>query len=298
MTRVRILVTGSSGLVGSRLVPLLAGRGWEVRTLDVRRDPREDMRDANVLERAVAGIDGVVHLAAVSRVIWGQRDPALCRATNVSALERLVGLLAARPSKPWLVFASSREVYGNSDRLPVHEDAPLRPMNVYAESKVAGERIVARATAAGLPASTCRLSSVYGSVDDHPDRVAMAFAGAAARGGVMRVEGDGHTFDFTHVDDVADGLVRLVAATAAEGSQPTVHFVSGAGTTLRQLADIAAASALRPVTIESAPPRDFDVARFVGDPERAARLLGWRAQRDLGAGIRALVDGLSLARPA
>jgi nucleoside-diphosphate-sugar epimerase len=186
---VRILVTGAGGLIGSALVPLAERRGWDVRCLDIRREPGEDLRRPGVLEAAVAGVDGVVHLAAVSRVVWAERDPELCRATNVDVLGRLLGLLARQSSNPWLVFASSREVYGDAAEIPVAEDAPLRPMNVYARSKVAGERLVREAVDAGLRGSICRFSSVYGSVRDHADRVVMAFAGAAARGGAMRVEG-------------------------------------------------------------------------------------------------------------
>ncbi len=294
---VRILVTGSSGLIGSGLVPLMEGMGWEVRRLDIRRGPGQNVLTAGVLERAAEGVDGVVHLAAVSRVVWAERDPDLCRATNVGSLERLLRIMSVRSLRPWLVFASSREVYGDADVLPVREDAPLIPMNVYGRSKVAGERLVAQAAEAGLPASICRFSSVYGSVGDHADRVAMAFAGAAARGGTMRVEGAGHTFDFTHVDEVAEGLLRLVEATAAEGSQPTVHFASGVGTTLGELAALAAGQALAPVTIEDAPQRSYDVARFVGDPALAERLLGWRAVRDLGAGMNKLISDLMHAGP-
>lgn len=294
----RILVTGSSGLIGSGVVPLMEGRGWEVRRLDVRRDPGEDLLIPGVLEAAAEGMDGVVHLAAISRVVRAERDPDLCQATNVSVLERLLRILSMRSSKPWLVFASSREVYGDAKVLPVREDAPLHPMNVYARSKVAGERIVAQAAEEGLRASICRFSSVYGNVGDHADRVAMAFAGAAARGGTMSVEGSDHTFDFTHVDDVSEGLLRLVEATAAEGRQPTLHYASGIGTTLGQLAGIAAGLALAPVTIEEAPRRSFDVARFVGDPARAERLLGWRAMRDVGAGMGKLIGELARTEPS
>jgi len=294
---VRILVTGSRGLIGSGLVPLLEGRGWEVVRLDLRRDPGENLLTPGVLEAAAGGVDGVVHLAAISRVVQAERDPDLCHATNVSVLERLLRILSGRPSRPWLVFASSREVYGDAMVLPVREDAPLSPMNVYARSKVAGERMVARAAEAGLPASVCRFSSVYGSVGDHADRVAMAFAGAAARGGTMSVEGADHMFDFTHVDDVSEGLLRLVEATAAEGGQPTIHYASGVGTTLGQLATIAARLALAPVRIEEAPPRTFDVARFVGDPGLAERVLGWRAMRDIGAGMDRLIGELARSGP-
>jgi nucleoside-diphosphate-sugar epimerase len=66
----------------------------------------------------------------------------LCHATNVEALAGLLHLCLEQKTRPWLVFASSREVYGAQERLPVSEDASLKPMNVYARSKVDGERLV------------------------------------------------------------------------------------------------------------------------------------------------------------
>jgi nucleoside-diphosphate-sugar epimerase len=279
-------------------VPLIEQRGWEVCGLDVRHHVRENLLTAGVLEEAVRDVDGIVHLAAVSRVVAAERDPELCQGTNVGVLKRMIALMAARSAKPWLIFASSREVYGEAATMPVHEGAPLQPVNTYARSKVEGERLVEEAVGAGMTASTCRFSSVYGDVNDYPDRVAMAFAGAAARGGVMRVEGEAHTFDFTHVDDAAAGLFRLVEVTSADGSQPAIHFASGVGTTLLDLARMASEYALQPVSIEEAAPRSFDVSRFIGDPSRAEQLLGWRATMELRSGMRTLIQDLARARPA
>jgi len=179
--------------------------------------------------------------------------------------------------------------------VPITENRELRPMNVYARTKCAGERLVQSAAADGLVANICRLSSVYGSPDDHLDRVVMAFAGAAVRGGVMRVEGPTNTFDFTAVDDVVRGLMRLIELTADSDHTPPVHFVSGRGTTLLELAELAAAHARKPVSIVSAPPRAFDPSHFVGDPARAAALLGWRSEIEIEEGLPQLIVSMSQA---
>jgi nucleoside-diphosphate-sugar epimerase len=286
-----ILVTGAAGLIGRGLCARLRAEGLAVREFDIARAPAEDTRDRAALAAALKDVQGVIHLAAVSRVVWGERDPALCRAVNVEALNGLVELSLAG-ERPWLVFASSREVYGQPDRLPVAEDAPLRPMNTYARTKVEGEVVTQAAAAAGLAANICRFSSVFGCPLDHADRVVMAFAGAAARGGVMSVEGAGHTFDFTALDDAVEGLWRLTQATMAGERLPPVHFVSGQGTTLGELAQMAADRALAEVTIKEAPARTFDVAHFVGDPARARALLGWSARADLGAELSKLIAAL------
>lgn len=293
-----ILVTGSEGLIGRRLCNLLTATGVEVRHFDIVRSQAEDVRNEDSLASAVRGVDGIVHLAAVSRVVWGERDPDLCVATNVDAFRSLLRLCFDRPRHPWLIFVSSREVYGNADRLPVNEDVPLRPLNVYARTKQEGERLAAEARSAGLCVNTCRLSNVYGSTRDHSDRVIPAFASVAARGGRMRVEGQDNLFDFTNIADVGQALETLVGATSRGQLLPTVHFASGVGTTLGELAKLAKRHARAPVEINEAPKRDYDVSGFVGDPERAHQLLGWRTTISVETGVRDLIERLSRARAA
>ncbi len=276
-----ILLTGAEGLIGRRISTRLEALGFEVRRFDLRRSPAENVCDERALDHALADVEGVVHLAAVSRVVWGQRDPALCHATNVTALENIVRLCLGQRVRPWIIFASSREVYGQASRLPVHEDEEKRPLNTYARSKRDGELIIDNASAHGLLANICRFSNVYGCPQDHPDRVVPAFARAAARGGVISVEGSANVFDFTFVDEAVDGLCRLVQATIAGEQLPPIHLVSGQGTTLGELAEIAAQHARKEVSIKEAPPRSFDVSSFVGDPGRAETLLGWKARADI-----------------
>lgn len=301
----RILITGSSGLVGSALSPALAARGVDVARLDIRASgaAQGDVRDRERVRRAMVDVDGVVHLAAVSRVAWAERDPALCWSTNIDGLRNVLEIAAASNPRPWVVFASSREVYGQPDRLPVAEDCDLRPINVYGRSKADGERLVDAARRAGARACTVRLSNVFGSTLDHPDRVVPAFARAAAFGEELRVDGVDHTFDLTHVDDIVRGLVALSERLGAShtGLSP-IHFVSGIPTTLGQLADMAIRIARKvgdgvpPVVagrtrsiVRVAPPREFDVTKFIGDPARALAVLGWRTRIDLEEGLTRLV---------
>lgn len=114
-------------------------------------------------------------LAEISRLVCGERDPDLCETTNVGGLRNLIDVLSNEEKSPWLIFASSREVYGQPQTLPVTEDAPLRPINVYGNSKAVGEQMVASAVNRGIRATTFRLSNVYGSTGDLADRVIPAF---------------------------------------------------------------------------------------------------------------------------
>jgi nucleoside-diphosphate-sugar epimerase len=135
-----------------------------------------------------------------------------------------------------------------------------------------------------------RLSSVYGDIADHADRIAPAFAHTAAFGGTIRMEGRHHVFDFTHVDDVAQGLAALVRQTEEEGRLPPIHLVSGRGTSIAELADMAARSARAPLALTDATPRSFGVSRFVGNPRRALDLLNWQARIPIETGMADLVS--------
>lgn len=291
-----ILVTGSAGLIGRHLCVRLTSAGIAFRRFDIGHSPEQDICNRQSLEEALKDVTGVVHLAAVSRVIWGERDPANCLRTNVTAVESLVDL-SASGSRPWIVFASSREVYGIADRLPVQEQARLRPINVYGRSKRVGEALIGAARKWGVLTNVCRFSNVFGCPRDHPDRVVMAFAAVAARGGAMSIEGSRSMFDFTAVEDAVDGLYRLVQATMEGEALPPIHFVSGRGTTLRNLAEIAAAHSMQELRLEESAQRDFDVPAFVGDPSRAFRLLGWQPRAILEGRVGQLVSELAREGP-
>lgn len=275
-----ILITGSCGLIGSALTRALGRtRGFDLRATG---NEHGDVRDLDRVRAAVAGCTGVVHLAAVSRVIDGERDPALCRATNLDGLANVIAAIEAQPQPPWLVFASSREVYGEA-ALPATEDAPYAPLNVYGETKVRGEQLVA---AARTRTAILRLSNVYGGAVDHADRVVPAFVRNALAGKPLRVDGSDHLFDFTYLDDTIAGIRAAIAR--IDQQLPPIHLLTGRGTTLGELAALAIELA-GGGTITHGPPRTFDVSRFVGDPSRATRLLEWAATTPLRQGIEKLM---------
>lgn len=289
----RVLVTGSEGLVGKALRVAFEAHGFNVLGLDLLGPSSEkgDIRSAERVRVAVAMCDGIVHLAAISRVIWAERDPESCWSTNVGGLKTVVEAAWERRPRPWIIFASSREVYGQSDRLPVTEEAPLRPLNVYGRSKLEGERIVGAAADAGLRAAIVRLSNVYGSTGDHADRVVPAFARAAVRGDELRVDGSENTFDFTHIDDTVRGIVAIAdILDRGRSPLPPIHLLTGRPTTLGELATLAVRLGGRRSSVVEGPPRSYDVSRFFGTPARAAELLGWAPRIGLVDGLRRLIE--------
>lgn len=287
-----ILVTGAEGLVGKAACAALAERGHAVAKLDLAASQPTgcgDIRDLERLRDHVDACDGILHLAAVSRVSWGEQDPDGCWQTNVVGTENVMRAAAAAAARPWVILASSREVYGEPDRLPVTEDAPVRPVNVYGRSKAAAERVALDWCDRGLNTAIVRFASVYGSVTDHPDRVVPAFARSAAAGGTLRVCGRDHVFDFTHLDDTVAGLLALIDVVATGERLPPVHLVTGQPTSLGELADIAnKAGGSRAKVLEATSPV-YNVSRFVGEPIRARELLGWRAKVNIVEGVSQLV---------
>lgn len=289
---VRVVVTGSEGLVGRELLARAASAlaGWEIVPIDVALNPASDFR-CSALWSSIGPFDGIIHLGAISRVAWGEAQPDLCRSVNVDGTMQVVA--AAEAQGAWLLFASSREVYGDPERLPVREDDRLAPVNHYGISKRDGENLVREAQKRGLRSSIVRLSSVYGNRRDHPDRAIPALVSHALAGRELVLTGGDHVFDFVHVRDVVDGLVILVEQLAAGAqSLPTVHLATGVATSLNALAALAVAVTGSASSIRSVSPRPFDVAGFVGDPRFASETFGWRAATDLRSGITEVADDL------
>lgn len=288
----KVLVTGSEGLIGTEIIKLLEACGTITARMDIRAEGQDwgDVRDPLAVARALAGCSGVIHLAAVSRVLWGERDPELCWETNVKGTENVLKAASRMARMPWVIFSSSREVYGQPDCLPVTEDAPLAPVNIYGRSKAAAETLIKQARSSGVETAITRFSNVYGRTTDYPDRVVPAFARAASRGETLRVDGSDHIFDFNHLDDTTSGLVALAKVLDQGGnSLPPIHFVSGVPTTLGELATMAIELGQGRSEVVQAPPRSYDVARFVGNPSRAKELLGWSPRIGVREGMERLI---------
>ena len=284
----RIVVTGSSGLVGSILADRLRERGDEPVCVDIRNaaDPI-DILEPHALARAFSGADGVVHLAAVSRVAWGESHPELCDAINVEGTARVLEAVKWVGQDCWCVHASSREIYGDAPMSLVHEDAPKNPVNRYGRSKLESERLVAEAASTGTRTAILRLSSVYGGRKDHPDRVIPSLTWRALQGEPLVITGAETFFDFVHVEDTVEGIVEAIDLLASgRGSLPPINLATGTATSLQRLAEtvLSVTGSHAPLTV--VPARHFDVSGYCGSTERAEAVLGWRPKHTLKAGIQ------------
>jgi UDP-N-acetylglucosamine/UDP-N-acetyl-alpha-D-glucosaminouronate 4-epimerase len=303
----RWLVTGGAGFIGSHLAEALIGRGETVRIADsfitghrrnlaVVGDRAElvegDLADPAVATRAVAGMDYVLHQAAIPSVPRSVQDPATSNRANVDATLQL--LLAARDAQvKRVVYAASSSAYGDTPTLPKREDMPTHPLSPYALQKLVGEQYMQLFTALyGLETVSIRYFNVFGPRQDPSSPysgVIALFVTALLEGKAPTiVGGGGQTRDFTYVANVVDGVLR--AATALGASGEVINVATGRQISILELArtlgEIIGVSA-RPVHVEARP---GDVRDSLADISKAKAILGYEPIVELEEGLRRTVD--------
>jgi UDP-glucuronate 4-epimerase len=295
---VRVLITGSSGQIGTNLALRLIGDGHEVFGVDKRQNTWTDafrylLQD---LSGDITGVeypqaDLVVHLAAHAKVHQLVREPH--RALENAVITFNVLELCRRLRLP-IVFASSREVYGDVHRFEGYDEATADfafTESTYSASKIAGEAFVySYARCYGLPYLVFRFSNVYGRFDNDLHRMVRVlplFVHSMLRDEPITVFGGSEkTLDFTYVDDCVDGIARGVEA-LAEGRvvNQTINLAYGQGNTLVRAAELIAAELGVEPRMTVAPSLLGEVTHYVADITKARTLLGWAPQVPLDEGI-------------
>lgn len=293
----RVLVTGGSGFIGSRVVEGLCRAGAQLVSVDLDQPPWRrplssraeecDIRSARLVELVARFAPHVVvHLAAHVDVPDSVRSPGMDADVNVRGTI-VVAEAAAAAGAELLVFAGSCAIYGAAAALPVGEDHPLAPITPYGLSKAAALGYAEWfARHRSLPVTSLILGNVYGPA--HLPRrtgVISRFLTDAIAGRASVLHGDGRsTRDFVHVDDVTDAVLRACTAPAAD----RVNIGSGVETSVAQVRTL-----ISEVTGQEIPPvrgeaRIGEIERMCLLVERAARLLGWSPRIGLAEGIAAL----------
>jgi len=299
----RVVVTGGAGFVGSHLVDALLAEGRvDVTVVDNltrgrlsnlaawQDDPRlsvvrADVRDLDAMRCALRGASLVYHLAAQATVMGAARDPEYAFGTNViGTYNVLTG--AVEEGVERVVFASSREVYGEPVSLPVLESHPLLSINTYGSTKVAGEALCrAFAHERHLETIVLRLANVYGERDF--GRVIPQWIEGATRGSDLVVYGGDQVIDFIWVGDV---VLALLAAGRSELPLPAINVASGTGTKILDLAKRILGLSGSGAQTRVVPGRPIEVTRFVASTDRMEQLLGLAPATDplshLGGMIR------------
>ncbi|MBI4581512.1 MAG: NAD-dependent epimerase/dehydratase family protein [Planctomycetes bacterium] len=293
----RVLITGSSGQIGTNLGLALIERGDEVVGIDRRANAWTDRLKTIQLDLLTVRpedlpkgpFDLVVHLAAHAKVFELVEMP-------YRALENVTSCFAAleyaRRHKVPFVFGSSREVYGDIVR-HVTEEAEadfVVAESPYSASKIAGEAFIySFAECYGLPYLVFRFSNVYGRYDndiERMERVLPLFIRRISRDEPIVIYGKEKVFDFTYVDDCIDGMLKGVDALAAgKVHNQTINLAYGQGSTLVDAVNIIGLALNKTPKVTYAPPRPGEVMRYVADISKARQLLGYEPQTPLTAGI-------------
>lgn len=299
-----VLVTGGAGFIGSHLAAALLARGDQVRVLDnfssgLRTHlPADieliegDVQDPIAVKKAVAGIETIFHQAAFISVPESIENPAACWASNIDGTLALLAA-AQQAGCRGVVLASSAAVYGDSQALPLAEDAPAKCLSPYAASKYFNETLAQLYTLTyNLPVTALRYFNVYGPRQSPNSAYAAAvpkFIAALAAGQAPTVFGDGRQGrDFVFVGDVV--RANLLAAEANAGG--VYNVCTGQETTLLDLlAGLYPLFPNAPQAVHTAP-RLGDVPRSLGDPRAAEAALGFRAQTSLADGLRQIVEAM------
>jgi nucleoside-diphosphate-sugar epimerase len=301
------LVTGGAGFIGSHLTEALVAEGHTVRVLDnfstgsrqnlasVRPDIQlieGDITDPAAVKIAVRGTEVVFHQAALASVPRSVADPAATH--DACATGTLNVLVAARDAKVRrVVYAASSSAYGDSTRLPKHEDDPTRPQSPYAVAKLAGEHYCAAfSNVYGLETVRLRYFNVFGprqSPDSAYAAVIPLFIRALANGQSPVVHGDGEqSRDFTYVADTVQANLKAARARGVAGK--VYNVACGRRTTLNQL--IAHINELLGTDIAATygSPRAGDVRHSQADIHRACSELGYRPKTDVLSGLRSCLE--------
>lgn len=220
-----ILVTGGTGYIGSRLVPKLMAAGYHVRVLDAQFFPngldrflgdtrlelvRGDIRDRAIVERALSGVNAVIHLAAVANDPSFNTDPALSRSINIDCLPYLVKT-AKRLGCQRFIYASSASVYGVSNAPIVDEDQPCLPITDYNRHKAEGEKILFDLTGSSFETVAVRAATVCGwSPRQRLDLTVNILTAHALANGEITVFGGQQYRPNVHINDLCRIYTLLV----------------------------------------------------------------------------------------
>ena len=302
----RVLLIGGAGYVGSHVALRFAEAGYRVAVLDdLSSGCRENVvagaefhegnfLDAPFLRKALAGSDGVVHLAALKSAGVSMSEPAAYAEQNIGGMSVLLAAMEAEGVSD-LVFSSSAAVYGKPRYLPLDEEHPVEPVNFYGFTKLVGERLMDwHARLKGVRFASLRYFNAVGydpegrvaGLEKRPNNLLPvlmeALFGLREK---MEIFGAGYPTadgtcvrDYVHVSDLAEAHLSALESLGSGGPNLTLNLGSGKFFSVKRIVDAAVERFGIPLRVEVSPPRAGDPAELYAHSGKAERLLGWKAK--------------------
>jgi UDP-glucose 4-epimerase len=317
-----IFVTGGAGYIGSHTCVELLDAGYEVTVFDnfcnshpdalarvkqitgkTLRVVTGDIRDRQALAAALreSGAGAVIHFAGLKAVGESVSQPLAYYDNNVAGTIRLLEAMGECGVKT-LVFSSSATVYGDPQRLPLTEDHPLSATNPYGRTKLTIEEILRdlyRSDASWRLGILRYFNPVgahaSGLIGEDPQGIPnnlMPFVAQVAIGrrDNLNVWGNDYSTqdgtgvrDYIHVVDLALGHLKALESLEKNGGCLTVNLGTGTGYSVLDIVKAFEQASGQPIPYKIAPRRPGDIASCYADPQEAFEILGWRAERGLGA---------------
>ncbi len=295
----KILVTGSSGTIGTRLCEkLLESGNYEVTGVDIKPNKWKpginsitklcDLRDMKAVDRLQKGFDIVVHLAANARVYNIVIDPVQAKDnfdTTFNALE-----YCRKGGAKRFIFASSREVYGNTPKsresIIKESDARVESSeSPYSASKISGEALAhSYRNCYGVDFIITRFSNVYGMYDDS-DRFIPSVTRLCMDDGQITIFGKDKVLDFTYIDDAVWGIMLCIEKFDSVKNL-TFNIATGKGTALMKVGEMIKMETGSASKIKIGENRVGEVVRFVADISKARKLLGYSPRYSFEEGLK------------
>ncbi|MBI5392127.1 NAD(P)-dependent oxidoreductase [Candidatus Woesearchaeota archaeon] len=295
----KVLVTGSSGTIGTALCEALLEKGYGVKGVDMKQNKWNkavdavtsiiDLRKKPRLKALNGQYDLIVHLAANARVYDLVKKPEMAK-DNIIMMWNVLEF-ARKNHVPRILFSSSREVYGNTEKF-THAEDEARMENCespYTASKIAGEALMhAYRHCYNMRAVIMRFSNVYGKYDES-NRVVPLFYRLCKEGNGLKVFGKDKMLDFTYISDCVAGVMQIIGNFEKVNGE-VINLAYGQGTTILEVAQMIQKEMNVSTPIKVTNNRTGEVVKYVADITKAKQVLNFNPQVPIAEGIKRSIE--------